>query len=750
MKKKILTLFLLLFLLFLLGVGITLRLIFQTTANLNTLITLHKVEIIRQELVINVQEVQANLYTTGTMFGKELDIIAHNVLGLRAGVERCAGCHHDPPVSDNIEELGELTRQYEEALSYFITSTADSDRIERLQTVAADIGDTIIAKSQEMALNANESLRKKTLAASAKVEKTKGILVVTLIFSFLVALAIAVYLIKIITHPLAELIRATRKIRKGELGYTSPFKGSDEFQELIESFNDMSLALKKNHEEILSHMARNQTILQTSIDGFLLFDEVGKILDANPAFCKMMGYSKEKLLRLRVSDIEGFEEKFVSANTLNRIKEKESLVFQVEQKKKTGKNLSFEISATFTEMGEKGYFFCFIRNITERKNIEEELSKIQRLESIGVLAGGVAHDFNNMLTGILGNIDLALLKINSPETVADKLMSAKKAVRIAMNLTLQLLTFSKGGEPIKQTVNIARLLEEATTFILSGLNAKCTFEIPENLYPAKLDRGQISQVVQNIALNAAQAMPDGGIIKVVAENVTLAENEVWPLPEGDYVKTSIIDQGKGISAEHIARIFDPFFTTKITGNGLGLTICHSIIKKHAGHLIVTSEPGVGSSFIFYLPALKKALLPDEESSISQLIPGAGKILLMDDDEEILLVVTSMLKHLGYNAECARDGGETIKMYEDARKSGQPYDAIIMDLTIPGGMGGKEAMNKLLQIDPKVKALVSSGYSNDPIMADYRNHGFSGVIPKPYATGQLSSALHKLLKSTTID
>lgn len=744
MKKKILLLFLSLFLLFLAGIVTTLYLIFHTTRNLDSLVALHKVEIIRQELVINVQTVQANLYTTGTSFGKELDVIADNVLKLDNRVRSCGNCHHDPPVARGITELQELTEQYKDALSYFITSTADPQRIKRLQVVAADIGDTIIAKSQKMALTANENLRKKTIAASEKVRKSKWILVITLVLSFLIALAIAIYLIRIITQPVSELLMATRRIKSGELGATSPYQGQNEFKELIESFNDMSLTLKDSNEKIFAQMTRNQTILQTSTDGFALIDEEGHIVDANPSLCTMTGYTKEELVHMKFTDIELLESQFDPVNLLERIKEARSLVFQADQKTKDGTLVAVEISASFTEMEGRDNFFCFIRDITDRKKMGAERLRVQKLESIGVLAGGIAHDFNNLLTGILGYIDLATRCLDPDDKIQGWLENAKKASVRAQNLTQQLLTFSRGGKPVKQLVPIAPLLKESTRFVLSGSNVRCDYHLPENLWPIEADKGQISQVFQNITLNDAQAMPEGGTITVRAENVTVDEGELPPLRKGEYVKIEFVDEGTGIEKKYIEKIFDPYFTTKQDGNGLGLTICHSIISKHNGRLVVESEFGVGTTFTIYIPALKKESPHESASDKPTEMLGAGKILVMDDEDQVREIVAEMLKYLGYEADLAVDGAEAVALYIKAREVGQPYDALIIDLTIPGGMGGKEAIKKLLQYDPQVKAIVSSGYSNDPIMAEYQKYGFCGVASKPFDIAELSKILHDVL------
>jgi len=743
MRKKIIISFISLFMLFFAGIAITLYIVDKTTDNLNSLLTLHKVEIIRQDLVINVQTVQSNLYTTGTLFGKELDIIVDNVLKLRDRVYACSDCHHETPVENGIIELQELTEQYKEALSYFMTSTADTQRIGRLQSVAADIGDTIIAKSQLMALTANEALRKKTTSALIKVNNSKMILALTLAVALVIVIVITFYLVKSITRPVAELLQATRRIRVGELGFVSPYKGEAEFKELIGSFNEMSLILRDNNEKILAHMARNQTILQATTDGFALVDAEGYIVDANPALCSMAGQEKEMLLSMRFADLLHTGPDREAGNLLNSIKLSGSLVFLADLRSRTGDLVPVELSATYTEMEDKGNFFCFVRDISERKKLEAELLKGQKLESLGVLAGGIAHDFNNLLTGIMGYVDLALRTMVRGEKNYGWLESAKKAALRAQNLTQQLLTFSRGGEPVKSLVPLKDLLEESTSFVLSGSNVGCEFHLAERLWLVEADKGQMSQVIQNIVLNGAQAMPSGGKITVSAENVVVGEGDHLPLAGGNYVKIVFTDEGSGIAQKDLAKIFDPYYSTKQSGNGLGLTICHSIIGKHHGHISASSELGKGTSFSVYLPA-NREMLQEEVHQTSQEVHGQGRVLVMDDEEHVRGIVGEMLTYLGYEPEFAENGERAIELYRTAMKNGNSYDAVIMDLTIPGGMGGREAIAKLLEIDPTAKALVSSGYSNDPVMANFKSYGFKGVVTKPFDTDQLSTVLFDIL------
>jgi len=379
------------------------------------------------------------------------------------------------------------------------------------------------------------------------------------------------------------------------------------------------------------------------------------------------------------------------------------------------------------------------RDVSEKRRIEQELMKADKLNSLGILAGGIAHDFNNILTATLGNIILAKEFTRPGEKIYERLIEAEKASLRAKDLAQQLLTFSSGGAPIKKTMFISELLKESALFALSGSNVQCEFSISNNLWAVEIDEGQINQAINNLIINAIQSMPEGGRIKLTAENVTVSEGE----KKGRYVKISIVDQGIGIPKEHLPKIFEPYFTTKQKGSGLGLAIVYSIIKKHDGYIEVETELGVGTTFKVYLPASLKNVFM-RKGLKEKIQTGKGKILVMDDEELVRKVIGEMLVFLGYEVEFAKEGIEAIELYKKAKAQGQPFDAIIMDLTIPKGMGGKETINKLLEIDPTVKAIVSSGYSTDPVMTEFTKYGFKGFIIKPFKIKELGEVLYRVI------
>ncbi len=384
------------------------------------------------------------------------------------------------------------------------------------------------------------------------------------------------------------------------------------------------------------------------------------------------------------------------------------------------------------------------RDVTEERKTEMELQRINKLESLGILAGGIAHDFNNFLTSILGNISLA--RICKDEKEKDRrLEESERAALSATGLTQQLLTFAKGGLPVKKSGSIKNLLKDSTEFVLRGSNVKPIFSIQEDLWNVEIDESQIDRVIQNIVINAVQAMPTGGAIWISAENVYLQENHIHSLDAGRYIKLSIKDSGIGITKEYLGKIFEPYFTTKQKGSGLGLSICYSIIKNHGGYIDVESELGVGSNFIIYLPASDKSLPTEKIRTDLSTTKTSGKILVMDDEESIRRLMKDMLENFcKYEVFTTKDGLEAVNIYKQEMDSGHPFDAVILDLTVPGGMGGKEAIQKIQEIDPNVKAIVYSGYSNDPIMSNYKEFGFKGVILKPFRIKELSEVLYKVI------
>lgn len=506
-------------------------------------------------------------------------------------------------------------------------------------------------------------------------------------------------------------------------------------------------------EEIIAEQERLDVTLRSIGDGVITTNTQGEVVLMNKIAEDLTGWSQEKARGLRLPEV---------FNIINE-KTRQTVPNPVDQVLQTGEivelaNHTILIAKDGAELiiadsgapikDRKGNIIGVVlvfRDITLKTKIEQELQKANKIESLGILAGGIAHDFNNLLTAILSNLSLAMLDLDSGSELYQILTEIDNASLQARDLTQQLLTFSKGGIPLKATTDIVDVIKNPAVFALRGSNVRCQFNFAEKLWPVDIDRGQIGQVIHNLVLNATQAMSKGGEIHISAENLKIREQESIPLKKGDYVKISVRDHGIGIPHKYFQKIFDPFFTTTQKGNGLGLAISYSIIQKHDGYINLESELGKGTTFFIYLPASTKQVDATEEDN-TPLPKAKGRVLVMDDEEFIRKSIKKMLKRLGYEVEVAIDGEEAIELFKHSRMNGSAFDVLIIDLTIPGGMGGKETLENLQEIDPDVRAIVSSGYSNDPVMANYEDHGFSGILSKPYKITDLSQVLESVLKS----
>ncbi len=502
---------------------------------------------------------------------------------------------------------------------------------------------------------------------------------------------------------------------------------------------------RKKAEEALRESEEKYRLVVENANEAIVVAQDGKPKFVNPKTLELTGRSEHELLSRPFTDlIHPNDRAMVADRHERRIKgEHAPSVYAFRTADQFGNIRWMEINTVSITWEGRAATLNFLVDITAKRKMEEEIIKVQKLESLGVLAGGIAHDFNNILTAILGNISLARMQCQSPEKVKERMIEAEKACSQAQGLTQQLLTFSKGGAPIKRTAHISQLIEDCCRFAVRGSNVRCDISIHEDLFTVDVDQGQIGQVINNLIINSVHALPQGGVIHVYAENVLIDARRDLPLKGGNYVKIVVHDAGVGIPKNILPKIFDPYFTTKHNGTGLGLATSYSITHNHDGLITAESELGIGTTFCVYLPASQKELqiaLDIQETAAT----GSGRILLMDDEDSIREVAREILSSLGYQVELAKDGAEAVSLYRSAKESLYPFDAVVLDLTVPGGMGGAEALERLLEIDPEIKAVVSSGYSNDPIMADYAKYGFRGVVAKPYAPRELGAALRAVI------
>jgi len=516
---------------------------------------------------------------------------------------------------------------------------------------------------------------------------------------------------------------------------------------------DMLQKSEEKHRRLIENLRDNYFFYVHDIEGVFTY--------ISPSLTNILGYSAE--------EFQTHYSEFLTDNQINKevIKHTELSIqgikqppYEVEIYHKDGTIRMLQVQETpvFNDNHMVIAVEGIAQDITDRLKMEKELIKIQKLESVGILAGGIAHDFNNSLQAILGYISLAELHANTDSRIKKYLEEARKTVLQSSSLTQQLLTFSKSGAPVKNTLSISELIRDSVRLALSGSNVKCDINISTTLQWVDADKGQLNQVFSNLVINAVQAMPEGGVIKVYIENTNIVERDLLPLQKGRYVKVTVKDHGIGVPKEHLQKIFDPYFTTKQKGNGLGLATTFSIIKKHDGHITVESEIGVGTTFRIYLPASHKemremsvpgevkraSITPVDKTNEKKPNVSKGKVLLMDDEYVIRVALGKHLKYLNYEVEAVEEGPEAIGLYKRAMDSDKPFDAVIIDLTISGGMGGKEVIERLLKIDPEVVAIVMSGYANDQILANYKKYGFRGVLVKPHEIHELDEALQKVM------
>lgn len=512
-------------------------------------------------------------------------------------------------------------------------------------------------------------------------------------------------------------------------------------QKEIAARKEAEATLAKNEEHF-------RTLIENTLDIITVLDDRGIILFESPSVTKLLGYDPVELVDKSVFEFLHPDDLSEGRKVLGRLIAAPGTSDAIEVRFRHRDGSWHVIDARGKSVGDAAQGMRVIinsRDTTERRKLESEVLRAQKLDSLGTLAGGIAHDFNNFITGITANIELAKLRAENDAELQGLLIRAGQASVRAKDLTQQLLTFSHGGDPLKKAVPIGPLLREAVGFALRGSMVACEFSLPENLPAVEGDEGLLRQALHNVVINAVQAMPRGGMMTVAAACMNPEERAASPLAPGDYVAITIRDRGVGIPKEHLPLVFDPFFTTKQAASGLGLSTSYSIVKKHGGDISVASENGAGTTVTLHLPVSKAKAEPRAESV--GIVIGTGRILIMDDEDIIRDAARKILEAAGYEVETVEDGAEAIACYRKARDEGRPFQAVILDLTVPGGTGGRETVKKLLELDPGVKAIVSSGYSSDPIMANYRDYGFRGVIAKPYRVREMSEIVKQVVRSS---
>lgn len=518
------------------------------------------------------------------------------------------------------------------------------------------------------------------------------------------------------------------------------FNDSGELAEVQMAGIDITEKRKKEAEYQAIVECQNELIVRRHRNGTITF--------ANQAYSEFYGIPNEKLIGTSFfpsadeDDSLRFKEKLRCLTP--GAPDSDSVKLRFFQGQDNLRTTEWRLRGIFDSKGQMIEYQAVGNDITEKLRMEQELNKTQKLESLGVLAGGIAHDFNNLLTSMISNIEVAAKDIPSGDKGRYRLEEAVRSALSARNLTQQLLTYAKGGKPVKEPSDLGELLRKTIEFTLTGTNVRAEYRIADDLHSINADHFQIEQVINNLVINAVQAMPEGGKIFVKASNSDRYYHSLEDERGRGSIRLKITDQGPGIPADVLTKIFDPFFTTKDNGTGLGLTTVQSIVKNHGGFIDVESELGLGTSFIIYLPASDAPAIAAPKVNRSEDKVSASRILIMDDEEAILEVLSTILMDLGHSVEMTRTGEEAIEQVSRSLTEGRPFDLLIMDLTIRGGMGGKDAIQEILKLDGSVKAMVSSGYSNDPVMSEPRKYGFVDFLPKPYSIQDLKDKLARLL------
>ena len=538
--------------------------------------------------------------------------------------------------------------------------------------------------------------------------------------------------------------------------HTEPLSNLHVAQSIVQLFGARAaseLQRKQTEDALRDSEQRYRAIVENAYDLIIETTSSGECQYVSPNCAEVLGYHSHEMLGRKFFDFIHPEDRPLLTDSYQTnvfLMEKFDIVCRLRSKQSEWRVFESHIRPLRTTEGAL-LGVIVTRDITERKRLEEERLRSTKLESVGLLAGGIAHDFNNILTSVFANIGLAKMMASKNTSAAllpliERLGAAEKACLRARDLTKQLLTFAKGGVPVKSTTALSALIKDTVEFALRGSAIRCDLEVAEDLWPIDGDEGQISQVLQNLVINADQAMPEGGTIRLEASNIAVSTHSHLPLKPGRYVQVMVSDQGIGIPPEHLPKIFDPYFTTKQKGSGLGLATTYSIIKGHDGHIDVTSTLGKGTRFRLFLPAsLEEHIF--HSAKTDGLYQGHGRILIMDDEAEIRDVLENMLQEMAFDVDAVSDGQQAVASYAKAYEAGTPYVATIVDLTIPGGMGGKEAFRHIKALDREARVIVSSGYSNDPVMANAAKFGFSGFIAKPYNIYDLSQVLRKTLESS---
>ena len=496
-----------------------------------------------------------------------------------------------------------------------------------------------------------------------------------------------------------------------------------------------------------SRMARLEATLANLHDGVVRTDAKGRVQDMNPAAEELTGWTLQEAMNQPIDQVIQITTLAEMGDSnpidLGKVATEGPPKLRGLLRSRIGARVEVELTHTTLEDQDhhRTEFLVVLYDRTHVRKVEEELLRASKLESVGVLAGGIAHDFNNLLTAVSGNVSLAMALLPQDDKALPLLGRIEQAAGRAKALSRQLLTFATGGQPLRKNTSVDEIIQETVTFALAGRAVDCDLAISPKLY-ATVDRGQLAQVIQNLVINGCEAMDNKGTLRVEA-TCLLATDQVPGLPTGDFVHVAVTDSGHGISPVVLRRVFEPYFTTKTTGTGLGLAVAHSIIRQHDGRIQITSKEDSGTTVCFWLPASAPPLETKPEAPPP--VPQEGvRILLMDDDPIVSEVAEMMLKRLGFSVTTTHDGQEAVSAFGEAQRTGEAFELVLLDLTVPGGMGGLETLKALRSMDPAIRGIGTSGYSGKAALGSLTEHGFVAVLPKPFTLADMRAVMAEAL------
>ncbi len=805
MRKHIITSFALIFILFGIGSGVTIYHLLDTTANLRYLINLHEIEDIRQDLSFSLQKIQSYTFSPPAFFAKHLDEIIDNADVVNQTVLRCHDCHHEPVIEKELEGVESLIQEYQEQLSYLITTVTEGERRRNHQLRVIDQSNIILNQVQGMVSRAASTLNIKTAIAMRKIDESYKILAVTLLLTFLAALIVVKYLTGRLTKPIVELHTAANKIAAGELGYQTRFKGHEQFEALITTFNAMSASLAQKEDTIQGTMQKlNQLNLMTlplhsshdtdiilnylcaSMISLISVEHIGILLpeENNDHFILHLFdtgadiTTRHSITLPRAEIIQVYQESGGQPLLNNGLQdggwpfhekpeaiEPDKLLLVWMPSKNNVNGALVAINKKDEDFNEEDSRILGIlannmsvalenikllmdaqQHMQELKKTQRQLIEAEKLTALGTLAGGVAHDFNNILCGMIGYV--ALLKRNhEPEDKDFKMLDTiERAGFRAANLTKQLLTFARQEALDHRLIEVNQHIENVAKLLKNTISKLITIrlELGESLPPVSSDPAQLEQIVMNLSVNARDAMPNGGQILILSEHVTIDQKFCEEHPEampGDYIRILVSDQGEGIDREILPRIFEPFFTTKEfgKGTGLGLAMVYGIVKSHKGFIIVGSSPGNGTTFSVYLPVVDMILDEEIQTIYSDQMLRAN-ILIVDDEELVASMLAEHLQNLGCRTYHAGNGEEALNIVTQHKDE---LDVVILDLNMPI-MDGSAAFEKMIELQPELKVLIASGHIQNGSVEELLARGAHGFIQKPYSLENIAAMIRQVL------